>query len=77
VPRGERRAGGDGGGVLKVKYALPGEAQRREMQVISDCWDLLSKLDSHARYRVLGWLGAWVRAEVPEDEKDDVGSMPW
>lgn len=52
----------------KVKYALPGEEQRKEMAVITACWDQMSKLDSHARFRVVHWLEAWVRSEAPADD---------
>lgn len=55
---------------MKVKYALPGEEQRKEMEAISTCWATLSKLDSHARSRVIDWLQSWAHSEKPDDEKD-------
>lgn len=54
----------------KVKYALPGEEQRKEMGIITGCWDQLSKLDTAARYRVLRWLDAWAQSEDLSDHKD-------
>jgi hypothetical protein len=58
---------------LPIKYALPGEEQRKEMAVITACWDQMSKLDSHARFRVLDWLRAWARTEASKDICDDEG----
>ncbi len=56
----------------KIKYALPGEEQRKEMAVITACWDQMSRLDSFARYRVVNWLRAWVHAEAPEGSRSDM-----
>jgi hypothetical protein len=51
-----------------VKYALPGEEQRKEMAAITTCWDQLTKLDTHARYRVIDWLRSWAQAEDPKGD---------
>lgn len=55
---------------MKVKYALSGEEQRKEMEVISVCWDRLSKLDTHARVRVIDWLRSWAYTEAPSEDRD-------
>lgn len=57
----------------KIKYALPGDEQRKEMAVITVCWDEMSRLDSLAHSRVVSWLSAWVRSEMPEDENRHSG----
>lgn len=54
----------------KIKYALSGEEQRKEMTIIANCWDQLSKLDTHARVRALDWLRSWTNAEAPEHRSD-------
>lgn len=54
--------------MMPTEYALSGETQRREMDVINQAWALLSPLDTAARYRVLEWLSSWARHEAPKGE---------
>ncbi len=49
-----------------AKYALTTDQQRAEMGAITECWKLLSPLDTGARTRVLRWLGSWVNQEAPK-----------
>lgn len=53
----------------KPKYAITNDDQRKEMTVISNCWDQMSSLDTHARSRVVSWLASWVRAEAPDEDR--------
>lgn len=54
-----------------VKYALSSEHQKAEMKAISDCWDILGRLDNYARVRAISWLHAWANSERFGDDGMD------
>ena len=51
-----------------VKYALSSESQKAEMKAISECWDILQRLDLNGRHRAIRWLGSWASSESESDD---------